>query len=440
MLKVAKFGGSSLAGANQFEKVKAIINADPTRRIVVVSAAGKRTAEDNKITDLLYLCHAHLTYGVSYEDIFSVIEQRFYEIRNQLGLTFDLESEFTQLRSQMNRDIPVDYLASRGEYFTARLMAEYLGYEFLDASDCIFFNYEGQFDMEKINTNFEEHFGDTTKLVIPGFYGSLPNGKIKVMSRGGSDITGAVLASAADADIYENWTDVSGIMMADPKIVDHPKPIQRITYSELRELAYMGASVLHEESIMPVKVKNIGLNIRNTNEPENPGTMILEHFEEENTSEKQRFITGIAGRKSFIVLTLYKEHIATEPSIIRKALEIFENNRVGIEHITTGIDSFTLVVSNALIGDRLYDILSDLKKHCSPDSIKTEENIALVAAVGRKMADHPGVAGQLFNALGQHNINIRSIAQGTNEISIVVGVNNSDYERAIVILYDSFVG
>ena len=275
MLKAVKFGGSSVAGAEQFEKVKHIIEADASRRVVVVSAAGKRSSDDHKLTDLLYLCHAHLTYGVSCDEIMDTIEQRFVQIRDALGLSLDVEGEMARLRGRLNRDMSVDELVSRGEYFTARLMAEYLGFAFIDAADCVFFGYDGQLDRERTDRAVADALQANGKILLPGFYGRLPNGKVKVMSRGGSDITGALAAAAVGADVYENWTDVSGILMADPRIVDNPRPIEKITYAELRELAFMGASVMHEESIQPVKEKGIALNIRNTNRPEDPGTMIV---------------------------------------------------------------------------------------------------------------------------------------------------------------------
>ena len=438
MLKVVKFGGSSLAGAEQFKQVKQIIESDPSRMCVVVSAAGKRTKKDSKITDLLYLTHAHLNYGVSHEDIFSMIEQRYYGIRDELGLRFDLESEFARLRSELNKDISVDYLVSRGEYLTARLMSEYLGCGFIDAADCVYFSYDGQIDFEKTYAAIAERAVHSPKFVMPGFYGALPNGRIRVMTRGGSDITGAIVANALDADVYENWTDVSGILMADPKVVSNPKPIEYVTYQELRELSYMGASVLHEESILPVKEKNIPLNIRNTNRPEDAGTMIMDEIPEEAESEK-RLITGIAGRRSFTVLTIYQKHISTDTRIIRKTLEMLEQYKVEVEHITLGVDSFNVVLPTAQVRDRIYDIISDIKSQLKPDRIKMDDNIALIASVGRRMVSVPGSSAKLFGALGANNINIRMIAQGSEEISIIVGVDNKDFERTIRTLYDGFV-
>lgn len=438
MLKVAKFGGSSLAGAEQFRKVRDIIMADPARMCVVVSAAGKRYKKDSKITDLLYLTHAHINYGVSHEDIFSMIEQRYYGIRDELGLKYDLESEFERLRSELNQDISVDYLVSRGEYLTARLMAEYLGYGFIDASECVYFNYDGQIDYERTYRAIADLAVHTPRFVMPGFYGSMPNGRIRVMTRGGSDISGAIVANALDADIYENWTDVSGILMADPKVVDNPKPIKYITYQELRELSYMGASVLHEESILPVKEKNIPLNIRNTNRPQDAGTMIMETIDEKLV-RNQRFITGIAGRRSFTVLTIYKKHISTDTRIIRETLEMLEGCKVEVEHITLGVDSFNVVMPTAQIRDRIYDIIADIKKKLKPDRIKMDDNIALIASVGRRMVSVPGSSAKLFGALGENHINIRMIAQGSEEISIIVGVDNKDFDRTIRTLYDGFM-
>ena len=438
MIKVAKFGGSSLAGAEQFRKVRDIVRADESRRFVVVSAAGKRFKTDHKVTDLLYLVQAHLKYGVSHEEILSMIEDRYVEIRDQLGLSFDVEKEFDTLRRWLTPDVSVDELVSRGEYLNARLMAEYLGYRFVDATEVIFFQYDGKIDMEKSCEAIRRAARDAEGLVIPGFYGAMPNGRIRVMSRGGSDITGAVIAAAVDADVYENWTDVSGILMADPKIVKNPRPIPRITYSELRELSFMGASVLHEESILPVKEKNIPLNIRNTNEPDNPGTMIMESIDAEE-SDNQRFITGIAGRRNFTVLTIYKKQISTDTRILRETLEMFETLKVEIDHITLDVDSFSLVVPTEQVRERIYDIIADVKRQCKPDSIRMADNIALIASVGRKMVRNPGICGKIFQALGENGVNIRMIAQGAEEISIIVGVENADFEKTIRVLYDGFV-
>ena len=438
MLKVTKFGGSSVAGSEQFKKVKAIIEADEARKIVIVSAAGKRDSSDHKLTDLLYLCDAHLTYGVSCAEILAEIRERLTGIASDLNLQYDVGADFDAFTARLKKGFPVDELVSRGEYFTAKLMAEFLGYAFVDASDCIFFTYEGVLDKEKTYfavSNAVEKYG---RVLIPGFYGSLPTGKIRVMSRGGSDITGAVAAAASHADVYENWTDVSGILMADPRIVKDPKPIPKITYNELHELAYAGASVLHEDSVQPCMEAGIPLNIRNTNAPDDPGTLIVGSVEEEEL-EDERFITGITGRRNFDILTVTKRNMDTCNTLSR-ALAILGQYHVPVEHITLGLDSFAFVASSTSLGDALYDIIADIKKNCRPDNIEIKDNIALVASVGRKMSSHPGISGKLFKALGDNNINIRTIAQGADELAIIVGVENSQFETAIRVLYDGFAG
>ncbi|MBS5432197.1 MAG: aspartate kinase [Clostridia bacterium] len=438
MIKVAKFGGSSVAGAEQFKKVRAIIEADPERRLVVSSAAGKRFGDDHKLTDLLYLCHAHLTYGVSCGEIMHTIEQRLVEIRDSLGLKYPVERELEELKARLNRDMSVDELVSRGEYFTSRLLAEYLGFAFVDAADCIFFGFDGQIDREKTDAAIAAAIMEYKKILIPGFYGKLPTGRIKVMTRGGSDITGALAAAAVNASVYENWTDVSGILMADPRIVENPSPIARITYAELRELAFMGATVLHEESIQPVKERGIALNIRNTNRPQDAGTMIVESIEEKEQS-RERFITGIAGRRNFTILTVQKRNINISLTL-RQALEILDRYKAPVEHITLGLDSFALVASSAALGDGLYDVIADIQKTCRPDDVRVQDGIALVAAVGRKMTFRPGISGKIFQALGESGVNIRTIAQGADELSIIVGVENDKFETAIRVLYDGFAG
>ena len=438
MIKVAKFGGSSVAGAEQFKKVRAIIEADPERRLVVSSAAGKRFGDDHKLTDLLYLCHAHLTYGVSCGEIMHTIEQRLVEIRDSLGLKYPVERELEELKARLNRDMSVDELVSRGEYFTSRLLAEYLGFAFVDAADCIFFGFDGQIDREKTDAAIAAAIMEYKKILIPGFYGKLPTGRIKVMTRGGSDITGALAAAAVNASVYENWTDVSGILMADPRIVENPSPIARITYAELRELDFMGATVLHEESIQPVKERGIALNIRNTNRPQDAGTMIVESIEEKEQS-RERFITGIAGRRNFTILTVQKRNINISLTL-RQALEILDRYKAPVEHITLGLDSFALVASSAALGDGLYDVIADIQKTCRPDDVRVQDGIALVAAVGRKMTFRPGISGKIFQALGESGVNIRTIAQGADELSIIVGVENDKFETAIRVLYDGFAG
>lgn len=437
MLKVAKFGGSSVAGTEQFKKVKAIVDRDPNIKVVVVSAAGKRSSDDHKLTDLLYLCHAHLSYGVPCDDIIHTIEQRLCQIRDELGISFDVGSEMEKLEKSMSKDMTADELVSRGEYLTSRLMADYLGFQFVDAADCVFFSFDGQIDKEKTYGAIAGAYEKYGRIVIPGFYGRLPNGRIRVMTRGGSDISGALAAAAIDADVYENWTDVSGILMADPRIVKDPQPIEKITYAELRELAFMGASVLHEESVLPVKEKGIALNIRNTNCPEHPGTVIVDKIEGEESHE--RFLTGIAGRKNFTIITVNKRNMNTSQTL-RQALEILDRYHANVEHITLGLDSFALVTATAPLGDGLYSLMGDIEKNCHPDNIQVNDGIALVAAVGRKMTYRPGISGKIFRALGEEKINIRTIAQGADELSIIVGVENKNYEAAVRVLYESFAG
>ncbi|MEI7667409.1 MAG: aspartate kinase [Erysipelotrichaceae bacterium] len=435
---VTKFGGSSLANAEQYKKVKDIVLSDSKRSIVIVSAAGKRDSEDNKITDLLYLCYAHVRYGVKYDDIFHTIKERYQQIEEELNLDVNLESQFTNLYIAM-KSSEEDYVVSRGEYLSSILMAQYLGYEAVDAAELIHFNYDGSINEEETFKSIQAIIKIKPKIVVPGFYGSLPNQKIRLMQRGGSDITGAIIASALKAELYENWTDVSGILMADPKIVKNPLPISTISIAELREMAFMGASILHEDSISPLKAYNIPLNIRNTNEPKHPGTIIKQNFDQD-VIVTDRFITGIAGKKSAIFITLFKEDIAKDTTTIRKTLEILDQVKISVQHLTMGIDSFTIVLGNQHTSDRLYDVIAEIKKQCELIDIRIEENIAMIAAVGRKMRLRSGISGQLFQALGENHINIRMITQGTDEISIIVGVSNDDYEKAIRVLYERFTG
>ncbi|MGM9619212.1 MAG: aspartate kinase [Oscillospiraceae bacterium] len=437
MLKVLKFGGSSMADAAQFEKIKNIVKSDPSRRVVVVSAPGKRFKEDHKVTDLLYLCHAHLKYGVSCEHIFQLIRDRYLGIRDDCGLATPLEGDFDRLWEKMCAGISQDELVSRGEYFAARLMADYLGFDFLDAELWLKFRFDGEVDQE---ASYEalRHAAEGRNVVIPGFYGAMPDGRIRTFTRGGSDITGALAAAALEADVYENWTDVSGILMADPRIVEHPQPISRVTYSELRELSYIGAQVLHEGTVFPVREKGIPLNIRNTNEPSHPGTMILENIDD-STDAGQSFITGIAGKKGFTVITISKTGMSSTPGSLRQILEILEKHEVNVEYVPSGIDIISLVVSSAKIAPCLYSVLGELEKAIHPDNIKVLDHMAIVAAVGRKMAYRVGVSGKLFAKLGECGVNIRMITQGPEELNIIVGVEEKDFEQAIRVLYNSFV-
>lgn len=439
MLKVLKFGGSSMADAHQFAKVKAIVDSDPSRRVVVVSAAGKRSRDDHKLTDLLYLCYAHLQYGVSCDAVFDMIRSRYLSIRDELHLSTPLEAEFAALREKMDRGISQDELVSRGEYFAARLMADYLGYDFLDSTCWLRFRLDGTVD-QPASYEALRRTASGRRVVIPGFYGAMPDGSVKTFTRGGSDITGALAAAALDADVYENWTDVSGFLMADPKIVQDPRPIERITYAELRELSYIGAQVLHEGTVSPVREKNIPLNIRNTNQPEHPGTMIRETFDDTEAEKLSgSMITGIAGKKGFSVITLTKNGMSSELGAIRRILEILERYHINVEYIPSGIDSVSLVVETAKAAPYLYQALGDMEKEIKPDGLHVTDGMAVVAAVGRKMAFQPGSSGKIFGKLGENGINIRMITQGPEELNIIVGVDSADFEKAIRVLYNSFV-
>ncbi len=437
MLKVTKFGGSSMADAGQYQKIRDIICADPGRRVVVVSAAGKRNKQDHKITDLLYLCHAHTQYGVDCTPIFEQITQRYLQIRDDLNIQLDLEQDFAALKLRLDaKAVTADELASRGEYFSAKLMAAYLGFEFVDAADWIFFNMDGSVDKENSYPALQKLVCGKG-VVIPGFYGSMPDGHIRTFTRGGSDITGALAAAALDADVYENWTDVSGILMADPRIVDDPQPIQEVTYDELRELSYAGAQVLHEGTILPVREKGIPVNIRNTNAPEDPGTIIKEDFDTE--ADPHRVITGITGKKDFSIITIFKRGLTSQVGILRKILSVLERHHISVDFVPNGIDNVSLVMPTEVIAPQLYAVLAELHRDIEPDNITVLDQISIVAAVGHRMAFRPGVSGQIFAALGQAGINIRMINQGPDELNIIFGVDNRDFAAAIRVLYNSFV-
>ena len=437
MLKVAKFGGSSMADAGQYRKVRDILLADDARRVVVVSAAGKRSSNDHKLTDLLYLCHAHLQYGVDCTPVFDMITSRYLEIRDDLKLDLDLETEFAALKEQLvAKKVSQDALVSRGEYFSAKLMAAFLGFQFVDAADWVKFNLDGTVNEETSYAALKNAV-QGAGIVTPGFYGVMPNGAIRTFSRGGSDITGALAAAALDADVYENWTDVSGILMADPRIVENPQPIPEVTYDELRELSYSGAQVLHEGTIFPVREKNIPLNIRNTNAPNDPGTMIRESFDTD--ADPNLFITGITGKKDFTIISLSKRGLSNEIGTLRKVLSVLEKYNISVDYVPNGIDSVSVVVSTAAISADLYSVLADIQQDVHPDSLEVQDQIAVVAAVGRRMAFRPGTSGKVFAALGQAGINIRMINQGPDELNIIFGVDNKDFSEAIRVLYNSFV-
>lgn len=439
MLKVAKFGGTSLADAKQFKKVHDILCNDEERRYVVVSAPGKRFKDDNKITDLLYLTYAHIKYSVPYGSILKVIEDRFNQIKNELNINTDLEGEFKTIRENLDKKCEEDYIVSRGEYLCALLMSDYLNCDFVDAKDVIFFNYDDTINKEKTHKKLSEVLANSNKAIIPGFYGSYPDGSIKTFSRGGSDITGAIVSNVMGADIYENWTDVSGFLTADPKIVENPKQIKHITYRELRELSYMGASVLHEEAVFPVRQAGIPINIKNTNEPENPGTLIIRDDQAGEDYADGDIITGIAGKKDFSFFHIHKEHMANEVGIIKKALEVFEERGISIDHIPSGIDSFTIVLPSNSVEKVSHQIVEELKEKCKTENVQVYRHISLITTVGIKMAYQPGVSAKLFTALGSKNINIRMIDQGSSEINIIVAVEDKDFEEAIRAIYDAFI-
>ncbi len=436
-MKVVKFGGSSMADAGQYRKIRDILLADPARRVVIVSAAGKRFKNDHKITDLLYLCHAHTQYGVDCSQVFEMIASRYLAIRDELGIELDLETEFAALKQRIDsKSVTQDELASRGEYFSAKLMAAYLEFQFIDAADWVRFHFDGSIDKESSYETLKSLVRGNG-AVIPGFYGLMPDGKIRTFSRGGSDITGALAAAALEADVYENWTDVSGILMADPRIVEDPQPIPEVTYDELRELSYSGAQVLHEDAIFPVREKNIPLNIRNTNDPADPGTMIQERFDGDH--DPNRFITGITGKKDFTVISLSKRGMSNQVGVLRRVLTVLERHGISVDYVPNGIDNVSVVLPTEAVASSLYTILGEIQQEVQPDSLDVHDQIAVVAAVGRKMAYRPGISGKIFAALGQADINIRMINQGTEELNIIFGVDNRDFNAAIRVLYNSFV-
>ena len=439
MLKVLKFGGSSLADSSQFAKVKKIVESDSSREVVIVSAPGKRDSEDNKITDLLYLTHAHLRYGVAHDGVLSMIKKRYSEIRKGCGIEINIESIVDETFAGINKKTPVDFIASRGEYFSALLMAKYLGYQFVDAVDWLCFEYNGKVNAEKSEEKLRELKNKYGKIVTPGFYGAMPNGEIRVFPRGGSDITGALAAAYLGADVYENWTDVSGILMTDPRIVDNPKTIARVTYDELRELSYMGASVLHEDTVFPVRIRDIPVNIRNTNAPDDPGTIIREHFDDELQEETERFITGIAGKRNFSIISIYKSRIGEEKlGLLREVLEVFADYEIPVEQIPSGVDSFSVVFPSSSLGGRKHELMQELSEFESIDNCTLTEGVSLIAIVGRQMAYRTGISGKIFKTLGENKINIRTIEQCADEINIMVGVYDEDFNKTIRVLYDSF--
>ena len=421
-----------MASAEQFRKVKSIIDENPARQVVVVSAAGKKNSSDIKITDLLYTLHTHLIYGVPYDDIWGMISGRYIEIKEELGLDCDIEAELAKIKGELNKNLDQNYLISRGEYLSAKLMSAYLGFDFVDAKDIIRFTYSGTVDIERSEQNAKKAFSRRGNIVVPGFYGSYPNGEICLFSRGGSDITGSYLARFLNARVYENWTDVPGTLTADPRIVDNPKTISQITYTELRELSYMGANVLHEDSITPVQEKNISINIRNTNEPSCPGTIIKRECNDDSA-----LITGISGKKDFVSFDILKDHMSTEIGFTRRVLGIFEDYKINVEHIPTGIDSVSVIVSGSSVGSNMYDIVARIEEELGA-KVRAKKELALIAIVGRNMVGKNGICARVFASLSAVGINIKMIAQPPDETNIIVGVDNSNYQKAIKALYEDF--
>ena len=438
-IKVVKFGGSSLADAEHFRQVAAIIKADPARRYVVPSAPGKREKSDTKITDMLYRCYDLIKSRASGEAIdacYNEIRARYNGIIADLGINFDLSGELDYVKNAMLHAAGRDYAASRGEYLNGLILAKYLGFDFIDAENVIFFKDNGTLDEEKTNVELTAELEKHKYAVIPGFYGGMSNGTVKTFSRGGSDITGSIVARAAKADLYENWTDVSGFMMADPRIIDDPCIIKEITYRELRELSYMGATVLHEDAVFPVRSAGIPINIRNTNRPEDEGTMIVSHS---LTYDVDHIITGIAGKKGFSVLTIEKDMMNSEIGFGRKVLEVLEENEVSFEHLPSGIDTMSVVLSTATLDDRREKVMNAISRAVRPDSVFIEDGLALVAVVGRGMVKAKGTAARVCDALAGADVNIRMIDQGSSELNIIVGVDEDEYEDALRAIYAEFV-
>ena len=435
MKKVVKFGGSSLASAEQFKKVGDIIRADEGRRYVVPSAPGKRNSADTKVTDMLYDCYRTAVAGRDFKKKLQNIKARYQEIVDGLNLSLDLSPEFEKIAENFAAAAGEDYAASRGEYLNGIVMANYLGYTYIDSAEVICFDENGNFLADKTDEVLSERLKDLDNAVVPGFYGAKPDGSVKTFSRGGSDITGSIVAKAVHADIYENWTDVSGFLVTDPRIVENPVPIETITYKELRELAYMGASVLHEDAIFPVRREGIPINIRNTNKPEDPGTLIVE-----NTCRKPKYpITGIAGKTGFCSVTIEKAMMNSEIGFGRKVLGVFEDCGISFEHMPSGIDTMTIFVHQSEFEQHEQFVISNIHRAVQPDSIELESDLALIAVVGRGMKSTRGTAGRIFSALAHSRINVKMIDQGSSELNIIIGVKNADFEAAVKAIYDIFI-
>lgn len=435
-VKTAKFGGSSLASPEQFKKVYDIVMADPARRYVVASAPGKRHPDDTKVTDMLYACYDMAVAGLDFDIFFGGIRARFDAIVDGLGLDLDLTPEYDRIRESFRRGAGRDYAASRGEYLNSLILARYLGYDFIDAAEVVFFHEDGSLDEERTYRTLASALRMHERAVIPGFYGAMPNYTVRTFSRGGSDISGSIVARASDSDIYENWTDVSGFLMADPKLVKDPLGIKIVTYRELRELSYMGAGVLHEDSVFPVRSVGIPINIKNTNRPGDEGTMIVAGTDK---YDHDHIITGVAGKKNFSVIRIDKDRMAYQKGMLHRIVEILDYNGVHAEHIPSGIDTMSIVAHTEELTGK-YDIITDsIRRAVNPDYISVEDDLALIAVVGRGMVGSPGVAARVFDALAKAAINVRMIDQGACEINIIVGVDDVDFEDAVRVIYHEFV-
>ena len=435
MKKVVKFGGSSLANAEQFQKVGDIIRSDESRRYVVPSAPGKRFSADTKVTDLLYTCYGKAEAGEDFTDVLTEIKGRFYEIIKGLNLDLSLEEEFRQIEADFKAHAGNEYAASRGEFLNGKVMAAYLGYEFIDSATVIRFDQNGNFDADKTDKLLSKRLQKCERAVIPGFYGGMEDGTVKTFSRGGSDVTGSLVAKAIHADIYENWTDVSGFLVTDPRIVDNPAVIETITYRELRELSYMGATVLHEDAIFPVRKEGIPINIRNTNRPEDKGTFIVE-----STCRKPKYvITGIAGKKGFCSINIEKSMMNSEIGFGRKVLQVFEDQGISFEHVPSGIDTMTVYVHQDEFEEKEQQVIAGIHRAVQPDFVEMESDLALIAVVGRGMKSQRGTAGRVFSALAHAHVNVKMIDQGSSELNIIIGVENRDFETAVKAIYDIFV-
>jgi len=434
---VCKFGGSSLSSEAQFKKVKNIVESDPNRQVIVVSALGKRESADNKLTDLFYVIHAHAQHGICYESLWQEVAGRFKDVKTILGLTTGIETALSEIRTSLNKNaLSVDDLVSRGEYLTGRLMAEYLNYTFIDAADVIIFGANGDVDMDLTTEKLKTALPTGTKAVIPGFYGAYQNGKIKLFGRGGSDISGAIVAAALKAEKYENFTDVSGVLMADPRIIDNPPAIAGLTYEELSELTYMGASVLHEASSHPVQDAGVPIHIKNTNDPDAQGTLICDGFDAETTTK----ITGISGKKDVLSFSIYKRHMSTEIGFLQRTLAIFARYNVNIEHVPTGIDHVGVVVMAESVTHCLEELVETLKSELGADEVLVKDGTALITIVGRGIVEDAAFLGRAFAALGRHRINISFTSQSPKKLNIILGVKNEDYVQATKALYEELVG